>query len=740
MPYGDDVTEGLPFNLSNPGASNTYQLTGESYDLSVNGLPFYIFSTDETPYRRETAPYRKQQIDQSNEPGEQTLTGWWVRSQSSFHSGDGINYYDPSAGETVSYRYADSKGVDVWTKGEVKLLNASTEGHPVTGALQTNGKRKQGLRSIKWGSTEGVLLHDEYDVDKIDKAGNVTHFVDYNAAGAYKVYDICDDGFTAYWITLIDDAGTDKTAMYKKPLTGSSASTADVTEMWKTNSVVVNNAVIEYVKERIIACINNAVYEFPPGATAFSGSGGGTLLYTHPNTAHVFTSIAASGPAIYVAGYTGIQSTILKFTLSATGTMPTLSSAIVSAELPVGEIVHRIFYYLGYMMIGTNKGVRAASVLDDGSIIYGPLIVETTQPVYDFAAKDTYIWAATGVDGAPGLIRIDLSNEIETLRFAWANDVYYPTGSGHETTAVAFANSTDQLVYASRGVTKGGTITNKAMATGVATITTASAHGLVAGNTVWVQGVDSNFNSSTGAWTITSATTNTITYTSAVTATVSSTAVTAATALVNVPGYTYIESDSTKISEGYIQTGRIRYSTLEGKIYKLLTLRLDNVNGSITSKSIGPDGTEYNIGGFAEDAIISDLSISYPVGSQEYLSFKFTLSRSASDVTKGPILKGYQVKALPSLPRQRLIQYPLACYDNEKDKFNVVSGYEGAAFERLAALEAVENVGDSIRIEDFRTGESYVGLIEQIQFINRTPPDKRFSGFGGVLYVTIRTL
>lgn len=736
MAYGDDISEGVPYGLSNPTSSaRSYQLTGEAYDLSVNGLPFYVFSNDETPYRRETAPYRKQQIDQTNEAGEQSLTGWWLRSQSSFHSGEGIKYYDPAAGEAVQYRFTDSKGVNVWTRGEVTLLNDSTKEHGVSGALQANGKRTQALRSIKWGSTEGVLLHDEYDVDKIDKDGTVTHFVDYNAAGAYKVYDICDDGSVAYWVTLIDDAGVDKTAFYKKPLTGSSASTADVTEMFKTSSVIVGNAVLEYVKERIVACVNNAVYEIPSTASSLP-----TALYTHPNTSHVFTSVAASGTAIYVSGYTGIQSSILRFVLGSTGSMPTLTSAIVSAEMPTGEIIHRIFYYLGYMVIGTNKGIRVAQVLDDGSLTYGPLIVETSQPVYDFAAKDNFVWAAAGVDGAPGLIRLDLSNQIETLRFAWANDIYYVGGTGHETTAVAFANGTDVLCYTTRGVSKGGTITNKQMTAGVATLTTATAHGLSATQQVWVQGVDSNFNSSTGPWTITSVTTNTFTYTSASTATVASTAVTAATALVNVMGSVYIEDETTKLPSGYITTGRIRYNTLELKLFKLLTVRLSDTYGSMTVKSISPSDTEYNIGTLKEGVAPEELSISYPAGAQEYLSFKFTLSRSIADITKGPTFKGYQVKALPAIPRQRLIQYPLACYDNEKDKFGVIAGYEGSAYDRLAILEGVENTGDSIRIEDFRTGEAYVGLIEQIQFINRTPPDKRFSGYGGVLYVTVRTL
>jgi hypothetical protein len=58
----------------------------------------------------------------------------------------------------------------------------------------------------------------------------------------------------------------------------------------------------------------------------------------------------------------------------------------------------------------------------------------------------------------------------------------------------------------------------------------------------------------------------------------------------------------------------------------------------------------------------------------------------------------------------------------------------------MQALEAIENTGDTIRVEDFRTGETYIGLIEEMDFINRTPSDKRFSGFGGVLLVTIRQL
>ena len=98
--------------LGAPSASgNTYQNTSNQYDVAVAGLPFFLGPSKEYPYKRETAQYRKQQIDQQKEPGEQTLTGWWLRSQSSFHYGAGIRYEEPVEGETVSYRFNKSAGI-----------------------------------------------------------------------------------------------------------------------------------------------------------------------------------------------------------------------------------------------------------------------------------------------------------------------------------------------------------------------------------------------------------------------------------------------------------------------------------------------------------------------------------------------------------------------------------------------------------------------------------------------------
>jgi hypothetical protein len=416
--------------------------------------------------------------------------------------------------------------------------------------------------------------------------------------------------------------------------------------------------------------------------------------------------------------------------------MPTLTTAITAAEMPVGEIIHKIFYYLGYMMIGTNKGIRAAVVSDqDGSINYGPLIVETTQPCYDFAARDRFIWCATGVDGAAGVIRIDLGNEIETLRFAYANDLYVSGTSGYSTTTCAFAGTTDRLVFATTAV-NAGSVSNKALTSNVATLTTSAAHGLAVDDSVWVEGVDSTFN---GQYTVTGVPTTT-TFTYAKTASnVASTAV-SPVGKVNKVGSINIEASATLTSTGFITSGYIRYGTLEPKNFKRLLARGDFTKGSLVLETVDKDGVEYDHITYEAGVTAVEVGTSNPDTAQEYVAYKFILNRDTTTTSTGPIFKGYQAKATIATPRQRIMKFPVYCFDIETDRYNVVSGFEGKALTRLQLLEGVEEGGDVVTWQDLTTGESRQVVIEQISFTRMTPPDKRFDGFGGVIEITIRTV
>ena len=735
---GRDITEGratraIAVDVGVVGNQAVWQNTDIAYDTALGGMPFIYAISDARPYVRQTAPYRKEQFDNQTEPGEQSLTGWWIRSQSSFQDGTGITFYDPALipGEGT-FRFADSKGVNVWTEGEVTLLNNTASAHYTTGAVRANGKPSQIARSIQWAGTNGVLLVDEYDVDKIAVDGSETHFINYAAGTDKPVYAICDDGVNAYWVTAILDSGVDKTAVYKKPLTGSSASTADVTLMFSSSTIVANEATMEYVKDRIIMAVNNKIFEFATTASSLP-----TAVYTHASTGVVFTSVAASGTAIYVSAFEGIQSYIYKFTLStSTGSMPSLTSAITAAQMPTGEKIFKIEYYLGYMLIGTNKGIRVATVSDDGSIIYGPLMVETNQPVYDFAFRDRFVWATTGVAGEGGVIRIDLGNDLGGLRFAYANDLWLDNGvTGYVTTSCAFAGETDRLVFVTTALNR-GTITNKQLTSNVATLTTASAHGLTVSDSIWVEGVDNTFN---GQYTVTATTTTTLSYTKAAT-NVASTAVTAATALVNETGSINIESSGTKMTDGYIQTGFIRYNTLEPKNFKRLIGRGDFTYGSMTLETVDANNTEYDV--VTYDATVGPVEVTttQPAGAQEYLAYKFILYRDATTNSLGPVFKGYQVKATIATPRQRVIKFPVFCYDVETDKYNVMVGYDGRAKDRIAELETIEQNGDIVTWQDLQTGESRQVVIEQVTFSRLTPPDRGFSGYGGILDIIIRTV
>jgi hypothetical protein len=742
---GRDITDGrstraIAVDLG-IGTGIIWQNSGIAYDVAIAGIPFFLGIKDDRPYERATAPFRKEQFDSQTNPGEQSLTGWWLRSQNSFHTGEGITFYDPLSNpyattiSTNSYRIKDAYGANIWTPGEVTLLREVNPGHITTHEVFATGRAGQHMRSITWSGKQGVLVHDGYDINRIDENGVDEHWVD-NAVGQDPVFTLTDDGETAYWVT--NDASSGKLEINKKLLSASPATSSTV--MISSPSITVTNAVIAYVKQRLVVAINNKVYEFATSATALP-----TEVYTHPNPNFIFTSITESGTAIYLSGYNGLRSSIFKFTLNTTdGAMPSLDYAVTAAVMPAGEMIHKIYQYLGRMMIGTTKGVRVANISADGSLTYGPLITETPHPVYDFAARDTYVWCATGLPTLniePGLIRIDLSQEIDDLRFAYAKDLHYSTSEHSETTAVAFIGNTDRLMFCTSAVDK-GTITNKALTSNVATLTTAVAHGLAVGNKVWIDGVDATFNSGspyTGETVLSVPTSTTFTYTRTAT-NVASTSVSSPKAKVKIIGSTYVEHATDLVSDGYVETGYIRFNTLERKHFKrIVGLGEFNV-GSMSLQTVDFNGTVYDVNSYDSAIGSPESSITQPAGSQDAIALRFRLYRDAVDPTVAPVFKGYQLKGLPANPRNRIIKIPLMNFDIETDKYNTSVGYEGRAFDRLAALETAESNGDIVSWQDFRTGEVQQVLIEQVMFTSATPPDKKLTGFGGIISLTIRTV
>jgi hypothetical protein len=313
-----------------------------------------------------------------------------------------------------------------------------------------------------------------------------------------------------------------------------------------------------------------------------------------------------------------------------------------------------MFVYLGgYIAIGTNRGIRIGLIDDYGDISYGPLVVKTTNPVYDFDANDRFLWAATSVNGKVGTVRIDLSATTSAGYYAYANDLNSET-SGYAK-AVGFLGTSGRLCFTD-------------------------------GSSIW------------------------------------------------------LEDESTLRTSGWLQTGAIRYTTLEPKHFKFMRARGSFTSGSMDIETVDEDSSTYSLISYSSAIGSPEVAISSPDSSREFISFKFTLYRDSTLTSTGPTLKGYQLKALPAVKRQRIIQVPVWCYDVETDRYNVRTGYEGRAFIRLQELEDVEANGDIINYQDFTTGERVQVLVENIDFYRMTPPDKRFDGFGGRLVVSLRTV
>jgi hypothetical protein len=718
-------------------AGSIYVNTSNQYDIAISGLPFFLGPSKEYPYKRETAQYRKQQIDQQKEPGEQTLTGWWLRSQSSFNYGAGIRYEEPVEGATVGQRFNKSAGVDVFNTGKVTLLpdvtklsTSVSDEVKMVGGTDTNG-------------VDVVIWADGANLYRTTAAATTTTLT---WGGSGSILAVAQDGVNYY--------AANATGIYKGPLTGGSSGTSIFTHPSAVGTVTTVS--MGWVKQRLVAGVNNYLYEVTPitsytvnagelkvnvatlvtsaahnfsvgsqvtvasistgfngtfsvsavpSATQFSyyhnytdqqfatGLTGTAVLasnntlpiYAHPNSTWVWTGICEGPNAIYVAGYAGDSSTVYRLSLDTSGAIPLLTKALTAADMPKGEIIYAMGAYIGkFMVFGTNKGIRVGQIdtsgfVSSGYITYGPLTVVTNG--YD---------PATGTNLAGYPCKSITFND----RYAYCTVTNYIDTDGAGTTL----NSGLVKIDLSKEIAPN----QMAYATHLQVPSTAEAVSVcVIGSTnklaIGVKAVGVYFQA------------------------------------------------STLVASGYLQTGQIRYFTLEDKHFELVKLRQTlPMVGKLKLTVVNSDGTTADIVtvdnnfDFTQDITGMDTQDVYP---KESLALRFTMySATSQAVGTEDSFNGYQLKALPAVKRQRIITLPLLCYDFEGDRFNMTTGYEGRAAERIQSLETIESGGDVVTLQDFTNNETIRGVIESITFVRMTPPERRFKGFGGMLIAQFRTI
>lgn len=618
------VVSPLPLVFSSTtGGTSTYTGNGLAYDYALGGIPLLSAASDEQPYRRQTAPYRKEQLDQSADPGEQSLVFWWLRSQSSFHGGAGRKFSEATDQRDQDGRisFESSVGVDPWTPGQLTLLPKMQPLLGVAASCFAIGALD--------GTTPIVLQASGNTLTRVTSGGSAA--VTWGGTGT--ILSLASDGTNYY--------AADATGVYRGTLAGGAG-----TLIWNTGSP---NVKLAWVKQRLMAAIGSKIYELTGTGPALPAA-----KYTHPNAGWVWTAFSEGPTQILASGYAGEQSAVHSFALNSSGEVPTLSSGTTVAQLPTGEVIHSLYVYLGaFLLFGTSRGVRVG-LIDSTQVTFGPLTITSSSPVYGFVGRGDFVYATAtdAINNASGLWRISLGMELFDGRYPHATDLQ----------------------------TK-------------------------------------------------------------VTGTVRSVALLGDDLVVTVDGHgSFVESLDFE-DTGTVTTARIRYSTLEPKLYKFLRLRTTTEPGLLSATVVDASGTAYVVATNGAASNAGDAEIQLYMDPTEYVQITLELKPDAGGTS--PVVQGYQLKALPAQKRQRMEMVTVLLYDFEADRNGQRTGYAGSALERLIDLETMEEDSDIVLFQHLRPGEnqsiSRLVVIDEVRFAQQAPPAK-FGGWGGTVELVLRSV
>jgi len=196
-----------------------------------------------------------------------------------------------------------------------------------------------------------------------------------------------------------------------------------------TVTLPITASMIEFVNGYMIAGVNGdagVLYDISP-ITAAEPMAIGSWTTTTGKIGQTITAVDWAGAAtgknsMFFLGGRSDNWGVYAVTITPSTTTATLSAPFRVADLPVGERGKALFSYLGYLLIGTSRGVRFATG-DDAQIVYGPLL-DIDRPVTCFEADDRFVWFGwSDYGGTSGLGRIDLSEFVADLQPAYATDL-----------------------------------------------------------------------------------------------------------------------------------------------------------------------------------------------------------------------------------------------------------------------------------------------------------------------------
>lgn len=404
----------LPYFGTPPYYSGTAvsALVPNVFPVAIDGRPFMVDQKSGKFQRGYEQRVRDSQ-DGSTTPGEAAINpgGLWRRGQDSWHNGAGQQYADTA--ESKDYRFYKSKGVNPWVKGQLSLHNATKVS--LSNASTTQHMVVQGTRVYATFDGDVKFSTNPYASSPtwtpvVDEAGGT-------AAPTGSVQAMATDGNDIYLAFPSDSVRKVDTSVDPAIISNTKFVTG-----------AHNFYILGFAKNYMFGAYNQDLRLIKSDGTH------GTTPITPDDTNFLWVGVASGQNAVYAAGFSGKKSLIYKITITADGV---LDKGVVALQLPTGEVVTTISAYLGFILVGTNKGVRYCSTDTDANLIAGQLI-PTSGAVKNFASNGRFAYFTwSNYDGvSTGLGALDLSVFTAPNTPSFATDLMYGTDTAKVTADV----------------------------------------------------------------------------------------------------------------------------------------------------------------------------------------------------------------------------------------------------------------------------------------------------------------
>ncbi len=387
--------------------------------VGIAGRP-YLLDNESNDYQRNSVEVLQQRNTTNQRDVLLMPQGIWRQSVESWHQGAGQSNTDRD--NSLPYRFRSSYGINPWELWQISLL-------PATAQMTGTGAMTGPIWLTTYGNHLAVINDD------------TIHW--YSSLTAAAVSTTTPTG--SHTIIDVAESAAKVTTLYSN---GAVYTTAGEGATPVLHGTYAGATFVGYEKDYMICGIANVLQDI-------SIAGAGTPVFTHPVPEFRWVGSASGNSVIYLLGGVSDRYVVHRVGIKPDGTG--LSPAIVAATLPDGEIGYSIGSYLGFVFIGTNKGVRMAAADANGDLVLGALL-PTTMPVRCFEGQDRFVWYGNSrIDGSyptldspdldpvfppnpvVGLGRMDLTSfTVTEVTPAYATDIVSSLVAGETRSVVTF--------------------------------------------------------------------------------------------------------------------------------------------------------------------------------------------------------------------------------------------------------------------------------------------------------------